>query len=118
MWALLITKQMINIAHERDDLYPAILQSTKGVLFLATPHGGSHPASMLSWLTGITKIVSFGQMNNQLLEALKSQAPNLLEISQAFVRRGHDLYKIYSFSELEKLYGQMVCTSEQHRPNH
>ena len=104
---------MLAVAHERAKLYQATLQTIKGVIFLGTPHAGSDLASMLNWLAKIAKVASLGHTNNQLVEALKSQGNDLLEISESFVERGEYLDKIYSFFEQEKLYGSIVRTFRQ-----
>lgn len=101
---------MLTLAHERARLYQATLQSIKGVLFLGTPHAGSDLASTMSWLAKIAKVASLGNTNSQLVEALKSQGNDLLDISESFVERGQYLGKIYSFFEQEKLYGSIVRT--------
>lgn len=100
---------MLILAHERESLYPGILQAVQGVLFMATPHNGSNIASMLSYLTGIATVASLGRTNGQLVQALKAQGNSLLEISEAFVERGNNINKIYSFFEHEALYGSIVC---------
>ncbi len=69
---------MLALAHEREKLYQATLQSIKGVIFLGTPHAGSDLASMLNWLAKIAKVASLGHSNSQLVEALKSQGNDLL----------------------------------------
>jgi len=89
-------------------MYQGILQSVKGVIFLGTPHAGSELASMLTWLAKIAQAASLGHTNSQLVGALKSQANDLLEISESFVERGDSLEKINSFFEQEKLYGSIV----------
>jgi acetylornithine/succinyldiaminopimelate/putrescine aminotransferase len=90
---------MLAVAHERAKLYQATLRTIKGV--------------MLNWLAKIAKVASLGHTNSQLVEALKSQGNDLLEISESFVERGEYLDKIYSFFEQEKLYGSIVRTFGQ-----
>lgn len=104
---------MLALANERAKLYQATLQSTKGVIFLGTPHDGSDLASMLNSLAKIAKVVSLGHTNSKLVEVLKSQGNDLLEISESFVERGEHLDKIYSFYEQEKMYGTIVCALEK-----
>lgn len=108
---LLTQRQMLAIAHERAKLHHDKIRSIRGVVFLGTPHSGSDVASMLSWLAKIAKVASLGHTNSKLVAALKSQGNDLLEISESFIERGEHLDKIYSFFELEKLYGSIVSTS-------
>lgn len=100
---------MLALAHERSSQNQALLQSTKGVLFLGTPHAGSDLASMLDCLAKLAKVVSFGHSNSKLVEVLKSHGNVFLEISESFIERGQNL-KIYSFFEREKSHGLLVST--------
>jgi hypothetical protein len=99
---------MLALAYERAKLYQTTLHSIKGVIFLGTPHAGSDIASTISLLAKMAKVASLGNTNSQLVEALKSQGNDLLEISESFIERGGCLGKIYSFFEQEKLFGSIV----------
>ncbi|KAL2066135.1 hypothetical protein VTL71DRAFT_2206 [Oculimacula yallundae] len=106
----LVFKRMLALAQERTDLYRHILQATRGVLFLGTPHDGSGIASMLSLPAKMAKVLSHGNTNSELVENLQAQKGSLLELSESFTERGARLDKIYSFYEEEKLYGSLVVS--------
>jgi hypothetical protein len=101
---------MLALANERSRLYQPRINQIKAVLFLGTPHAGADLASMLSWVSSIAYIATGGTTNKQLLDTLKSEGNDLLEISESFVERGESLVKIYSFFEQEKTYGSIVST--------
>ncbi len=72
--------------------------------FFGTPHEGASIARWGTILANIVKISSLGTISNaKLAKNLESQSGILLEISKAFVDRGHDLDFIYSFFETKNM---------------
>ncbi|CAH0036396.1 unnamed protein product [Clonostachys solani] len=78
---LLISKQGLLFANQRSD-YRRILQSTRGIIFMGTPHHGSEAASYAQHLTNWMS--SMKQFNTKLLEALKKDSEMLENIHDDF----------------------------------
>jgi hypothetical protein len=91
--------QALIVAHEAPTWYGRILQSTRGIIFLATPHRGSDIAAWVSMFTNLMNAVSLGQaLRNDLLRNLEKDSTMLMELSNQFVHRAASL-KILSFTE-------------------
>ncbi|CAH0004006.1 unnamed protein product [Clonostachys byssicola] len=78
---LLISKQGLLFANQRSD-YRQIFQSTRGIIFMGTPHHGSEAASYAQHLTNLMS--SMKQVNTKLLEALKKDSEMLENIHDDF----------------------------------
>jgi hypothetical protein len=89
------------IAHEAADFYGDILRSTKGVIFMGTPHRGSSLASFALLAANLINTASFSRtLRKDLLKNLEEKSEALMEISRQFVHRTPSL-KIISFIEQE-----------------
>jgi hypothetical protein len=82
---------MLIMAHERESLYNDIKISTKSVIFLGTPHGGSGVASLTRVLRDIFNICTGGSVRADLLQNLETKSADLMELAEQFVERGHQL---------------------------
>lgn len=76
-----------------------LLDNVKGILFMSTPHRGSHYASIGSICANMLEAVSFGtSANTALVHELRCGSKTLQEISNAFAFLGADM-RIYTFIE-------------------
>uniref|UniRef100_A0A8H7NIQ7 GPI inositol-deacylase n=1 Tax=Bionectria ochroleuca TaxID=29856 RepID=A0A8H7NIQ7_BIOOC len=77
----LVCKEGLLFANQRSD-YRQIFQSTRGIIFMGTPHHGSEAASYAQHLTNWMS--SMKQVNTKLLEALKKDSEMLENIHDDF----------------------------------
>ncbi|KAK0509728.1 hypothetical protein JMJ35_008122 [Cladonia borealis] len=95
----IVVKKALVLAHEAEVFYGNIVNSTKGVVFLGTPHGGSKLAAWGTLLSNVVNSVTFGQaVRKDLLKNLERDSAVLEEISRQFVQRAESL-QIMSFYE-------------------
>ena len=93
------------MAHE-DPRYKDILESTKTVIFLGTPHNGSKMAAIGSALSGVIYLLGsisllncfLGRTRSDLVKMLKSWSPELGRISDSFRHRVKNM-DVVSFYE-------------------
>ena len=87
------------LANEDIDAYGSLLDSTRGIIFLGTPHRGSEFVSSMLMFTNLINLVSFGKViRKTLLRSLETNSQMLAEISRQFVHRSTGL-KIMTFIE-------------------
>ncbi|KAK0627946.1 hypothetical protein B0T14DRAFT_563709 [Immersiella caudata] len=98
----IVVKKALVIAHEAQHVYGDVLRSTKGIVFMGTPHRGG--SGMVPWAvlwSNLVNIATLGQaMRKDLLKNLKSDSAVLQEISRQFTHRATSL-QIRSFTEQE-----------------
>ncbi|KAL6408503.1 uncharacterized protein AUP68_08360 [Ilyonectria robusta] len=95
----IVVKKALILAHQDQDNYGDIIRSTKGIVFLGTPHRGSDLIPWALLLANLTNGVSLGEViRTALLKDLDKDSHVLSEISQQFVHRATPL-KIRSFVE-------------------
>ena len=97
-----IFKEALNCAHTKrpNDIYPDILDSTKAVAFLGTPHAGASAAwwaSKASLLAGVLSVRLLPR-SDKFVNCLKRDSEELARISMDFVHRAEPL-NIKSFCE-------------------
>ena len=100
----ILVKKAIILAHERSDEpeYQDVLDNTKGIAFLGTPHRGSDSAWWGAVVANIMKGLSIGtSTNSRLVSNLKKDSSSLGSISSQFVHRTKGI-RIYTFYETKK----------------
>ena len=100
----ILVKKAIILAHERSDEpeFKDILDNTKGIAFLGTPHRGSDSAWWGAVVANIVKGLSMGtSTNSRLVSDLKKDSTSLSSISTQFVHRTKGI-RIYTFYETKK----------------
>lgn len=99
--------EALNFAHEHGRVHRDITQSTKGIVFMGTPHLGADVAAWGKLLGNIGNVVTFGSFRTDLLKDLKSKSREFGEIAKAFVERAADL-QIVSLFERRPTKGILV----------
>jgi hypothetical protein len=99
----------LNVAHEHARVHQDITQSTKGIIFMGTPHLGADVAAWGNFLGNIGNVVTFGSFRTDLLKDLKSKSREFGEIAKAFVERAADL-QIVSLFERRPTKGILVTS--------
>ena len=100
----ILVKKAIILAHERSDEpeYKDVLDNTKGIAFLGTPHRGSDSAWWGTVVANIVRGLSIGtSTNSRLVSNLKKDSSALGSISTQFVHRTKGI-RIYTFYETQK----------------
>ncbi|KAI2621919.1 hypothetical protein GGS26DRAFT_255256 [Hypomontagnella submonticulosa] len=98
---IVVKKMLIHADVRRTSRRPCaeLLDNVKGILFMSTPHRGSHYASIGSICANMLEAVSFGtSANTALVHELRCGSKTLQEISNAFAFLGADM-RIYTFIE-------------------
>ncbi|KAH9204036.1 Alpha/Beta hydrolase protein [Leptodontidium sp. 2 PMI_412] len=86
----LVIKQALVVARLDSNLYPGVQSSTKGIVFLSTPHRGSSstdwPITLGKALNAILKFTpsSVGSTRTDLLETLKTNSDELQRLATDF----------------------------------
>ena len=88
----IVAKQAMIMAH-RNNEQKAIWSATKGIIFMGTPHDGSHYADYGKVLADVANVASritlthrfTGGVRTSLIESLKSQSMELRAIADDFV---------------------------------
>jgi len=109
----LLAVQALIMAHEAQTFYGQILRSTKGIIFLSTPHRGADLASWMSIFTNLINVASFGQgIRKDLIKNVERDSSLLIAISNQFIHRATAL-KIMSFTEqmIERPMNTLVRTA-------
>ena len=87
------------MAHEASHDYGTILDCTKGIVFMGTPHCGS---DLVPWSLMLINIINQVPLKNKiqkaLLRNLGSNSEMLTDISRQFLHRSSGL-KIMTFTE-------------------
>ncbi|KAI0968001.1 hypothetical protein F4678DRAFT_230959 [Xylaria arbuscula] len=109
----LVVKEALNqSAHSSDAERSKILQITRGVIFLGTPHRGSNAATYGRMAFTLTKIFAFQSANIKLISSLERGSEILDRISTAFVdslAKANGL-QIWSFAEEKEIRLGLVGT--------
>ena len=109
----ILVKKAIILAHERSDEpeYKDVLDNTKGIAFLGTPHRGSDSAWWGAVVANIVKGLSIGtSTNSRFVSDLKKDSSSLGSISSQFVHRTKGI-RIYTFYETKKTGSTVVRLS-------
>ncbi|KAF2272404.1 uncharacterized protein EI97DRAFT_470491 [Westerdykella ornata] len=81
----IVTKRAILHSSESNlEGIAAIGEGTRGVVFMGTPHDGSGYADVGSFLINLVKIFIRHQLNNQVIEGLKSHNREIQELERRF----------------------------------
>ncbi|KAI5459563.1 hypothetical protein BGZ63DRAFT_254666 [Mariannaea sp. PMI_226] len=95
----IVIKKALVMAHENSQDFGAILDSTKGIVFMGTPHRGS---DLIPWSLMLANVINHvplrKKMHKALLRNLNSNSDMLMEISRQFLHRSSGL-KIMTFTE-------------------
>ncbi len=94
-----------------------VFESTSGIMFFGTPHGGADPRGILQHVAElVVKAIGF-KVNEQIVDALLPSSERLRELKDEFgLMAGEQQWKIHSFQEqlgVKALNGHKVC-----EPNH
>lgn len=99
----LVCEEALNLSNKRQDL-ETILPSTLGIIFMGTPHGGSHVAN---WGSTVAKYVNiFRGTNREILGNLQPGSSDLQRTEEDFqhmLQRDNINLKIYCFYEALKM---------------
>ncbi|KAI0432656.1 hypothetical protein F5Y09DRAFT_131419 [Xylaria sp. FL1042] len=102
----LVIKEALNqSAHSCDVERSKVLQMTRGIIFLGTPHRGSSAATYGRVVFILTKIFAFQNANINLISSLKRGSDVLDRISTAFIEtlmKAQNL-KLWSFAEEKQM---------------
>ncbi|KAF8241285.1 hypothetical protein K440DRAFT_573639 [Wilcoxina mikolae CBS 423.85] len=93
----IVCKKALNIAHEHARVHRDITQSTKGIVFMGTPHLGADVAAWGRFFGNIGNVVTFGSFRTDLLKDLKSKSREFGDIATSFVERAADLQIVSMF---------------------
>jgi tetratricopeptide (TPR) repeat protein len=97
----LVVKDLIRTAQNFDDK-KAIIQQTQGIVFLSTPHQGSHLANLI---------------DNFNVEELKAHTPQLRDLNQWYRQNIEKLnIKTYVFYETKPMAGVLVVDEDSANP--
>ncbi|KAI9774253.1 MAG: hypothetical protein M1840_004147, partial [Geoglossum simile] len=97
-------------SHGRHPTLGEIYASTKGVIFLGTPHRGSDKESLGEVVSKVAKF-SFRQPNEQLLQTLKPDSHILENQRDQFTTISKDLSMVCIREELPTAFGMIVSES-------
>lgn len=99
----LVCEEALNLSSKRQDLQ-SMLTNTLGIVFMGTPHGGSHVAG---WGTTVAKYVNvFRGTNREILHNLQPGSSDLQRTEEDFqhmMMRDDIKLKIYCFYEALKM---------------
>ncbi|KAG4431327.1 hypothetical protein IFR05_013188 [Cadophora sp. M221] len=94
-----IALEALIMAHAKSYAFSNILEHTKGLIFMGTPHRGADPAKWASMLQSILGPIRAGP-STALYSDLKEKSRTLMQINDDFPERAEDLNQILSFYEL------------------
>ncbi|RPA89570.1 hypothetical protein L873DRAFT_1754902 [Choiromyces venosus 120613-1] len=97
----IVCKRSLVLAHEQP-VYENILKSTRGIVFMGTPHRGSTIADWTTMLVSIvdSMLVVGTSMRSDLLKNLQTNSDALQQITNSFISRTSGL-QIVTFYEQE-----------------
>lgn len=102
-------EQLVVRGHEQDGYYGTIIESIRGVMFMATPHRGLDLSFWDSLGPRIVRAATLGiKTNTKLIKDLKPNSEMLERISDSFAHRSASL-KIRSFYETERMPRHRRC---------
>lgn len=95
----IVVKKAIVNAYVSGDHYKSIHNTTRGVIFFATPHRGGHGATLGDHMAKICRAVS-GDVRNNVMEALRKDSMFASDINKDFARRARALdLRVLNFIE-------------------
>ena len=97
--------QALVYARLKPTLYSSIVDATKAVLFLGTPHQGADIASWVKAMGGLSK--SIGLRSTTVMHQLSRWSEPLIELSTLFSEQISDL-QVTTFYEKLPTYGIVV----------
>ncbi|KAI4937014.1 uncharacterized protein J4E92_001739 [Alternaria infectoria] len=86
MGGIVAKKALLNSQDSNVDSIAPLVDDTRGIVFMGTPHCGSKSADVASFLAKIVRVCTFQQVNTSMLNELQSQNPQLNELQNHFHR--------------------------------
>ncbi|KAI5837203.1 hypothetical protein DFP73DRAFT_569347 [Morchella snyderi] len=109
----LVVKDALNLAFNKPSQYPGIVDNTKSIIFLATPHAG---ADLTVWARLLGRLSIGLKLNPKSSDDFKTWSGTLMDLATNFVHRAPKL-KITTFFENDPLGGQVVVDEGSARMN-
>ncbi|KAJ2900154.1 hypothetical protein MKZ38_002568 [Zalerion maritima] len=105
----IVVKEALVKATLASQLFGSIRISTRGIIFLGTPHNGSSSAKYGEALASIARAVGSGS-DTTLVHSLREQSPELLKLARNFADI-YDAFDIFCFYELEPMaFSKVIVT--------
>jgi hypothetical protein len=95
------------LSNDDETRYQDITDSTKGIVFMGTPHLGADIAAWGRFLGRIGNVITIGFIRTDLIRDLKPKSREFIEIASSFVNRIARL-QIVSFFERGTMGGVLV----------
>ncbi|KAI4932682.1 hypothetical protein J4E85_003080 [Alternaria conjuncta] len=86
MGGIVAKKALLNSQDSNVDSIAPLVDDTRGIIFMGTPHCGSKSADVASFLAKIVRACIFQQVNPSMINELQSQDPQLNELQSHFHR--------------------------------
>ncbi|KAI4714817.1 hypothetical protein J4E89_000498 [Alternaria sp. Ai002NY15] len=86
MGGIVVKKALLNSQDSNIDSIAPLVDDTRGIVFMGTPHCGSKLADIASLLAKIVHACIFQQANTSMINELQSQNPQLNELQNHFHR--------------------------------
>ena len=86
MGGIVVKKALLNSQDSNIDSIAPLVDDTRGIVFMGTPHCGSKSADIASFLAKIVRACIFQQANTSMINELQSQNPQLNELQDHFHR--------------------------------
>jgi hypothetical protein len=83
MGGLVVQKALLHSNESTSDI-GTVVASACGVVFMGTPHCGSEKADFASFFTSIVRFFSPSEVNDTLVQAPRSQNPELQDLQRRF----------------------------------
>jgi pimeloyl-ACP methyl ester carboxylesterase len=110
----LVCEQALLICREGEATLEKVFESTNGIIFMGTPHGGSEIANLGHTVAKCLNIVR--QTNHKILDNLRQNSDVLAAVQQQFqqlLRKRETSISIYCFFEEKPVAGVGFVVSEQ-----
>jgi pimeloyl-ACP methyl ester carboxylesterase len=110
----LVCEQALLICREGDKTLKKVLGSTRGIIFMGTPHAGSDLAKLGHRLAGALNIVR--KTNSAILAPLQVDSDELIAVQQQFQQMAsdnRDSLEIFCFFEEKAVVGVGVIVPER-----